>query len=314
MVKRLLASFALLLAAGATLAQQADYDKAVAAYVERYKSIALREMREYRIPASITLAQGILESNAGRSDLATEANNHFGIKCHKEWEGERFFKDDDEKNECFRKYKDPLTSFRDHSAFLTSRDRYKSLFSLSPTDYQGWATGLKAAGYATNPAYAQLLVKTIEKYHLDRFDLGEDPQPAIAGKPVPAMPAVTLSGRFRVTGSAPGNRTLYENNGLRMIIASEDDNLYIIARDLGISVDRLLKYNDMVRATALESGQPVYLQKKKRRAATDFHRVSEGESLYSIAQQYGIRMKQLLGRNELRVYDEPVAGTLLKLR
>ncbi len=302
------------MAVTAGMAQQADYDAAVKAYVERYKSVALKEMREYRIPASITLAQGILESNAGRSDLATEANNHFGIKCHKEWDGERFFKDDDEKNECFRKYKDPLISFRDHSAFLTSRDRYKSLFSLSPTDYQGWATGLKAAGYATNPAYAQLLVKTIEKYHLDRFDLGEEPQPEISGKPTPVQPAVTLSGRFRVTGSAPGNRTLFENNGLRMIIASEDDNLYLIARDLGISVDRLLKYNDMVRATALEPGQPVYLQKKKRRAEADFHRVSEGESLYSIAQQYGIRMKQLLSRNDLRIYDEPVAGTLLKLR
>ena len=127
----------------------------------------------YRIPASITLAQGIYESNAGKSRLATEANNHFGIKCHKEWTGKTFIQDDETKNECFRKYDNPEESFRDHSYFLTQRDRYKDLFKLDITDYKGWASGLKEAGYATNPQYPEKLINTIETFSLNKFDVAD---------------------------------------------------------------------------------------------------------------------------------------------
>jgi flagellum-specific peptidoglycan hydrolase FlgJ len=171
MVKKGFCSLLLIvICASRVFSQQSDYSAVVKCYIQQYKDIAVKEMITYHIPASITLAQGILESNAGRSDLAVKANNHFGIKCHKEWTGMTFYKDDETKNECFRKYNNPAESFNDHSWFLTLRDRYKSLFALEITDYKKWAYGLKSAGYATNPAYADQLIKTIENFALDQFD------------------------------------------------------------------------------------------------------------------------------------------------
>jgi uncharacterized FlgJ-related protein len=227
-------------------AQKTDYNAVVNRYIQKYKEIAIREMHDYRIPASITLAQGILESNAGRSPLATEANNHFGIKCHKEWTGKTFIKDDETKNECFRKYDNPLESFRDHSCFLTQRDRYKNLFKLDITDYKGWATGLKAAGYATNPAYAELLIRTIEKYTLDRYDKGG----GIVAADDSAMDQLSadqqaMMKQFMFLKSGPGGRKIYLNNKITVIMSRPDDDLYLIARDVDISVSRLLKYNDL---------------------------------------------------------------------
>jgi hypothetical protein len=294
-------------------AQQSEYNALVNNYIQKYSDIAIREMAEYHIPASITLAQGILESNAGRSDLALEANNHFGIKCHKEWTGKTFFKDDDAKNECFRKYENPFESFRDHSYFLTRRDRYKGLFLLDIKDYKGWATGLKSAGYATNPVYAQLLIKTIETYFLDRFDnmtYTEARSDTTDGQDV----SVWLK-KFSVIGKASGNRTMYENNGLRLIIAGPDDNLYVIARDCNISVDKLLKYNDLAKATALQPGQIVYLDHKRRKGSAPAHKVQSGETLYTLSQVYGIRIKMIYKRNgEIRKGAEPRPGTVLRLR
>ena len=142
-------------------------------YIAQYKDVAIKKMREYKIPASITLAQGILESGSGNSRLARKANNHFGIKCHKEWHGKKFYMDDDEKHECFRKYPKAADSYRDHSKFLTQRGRYTFLFQYDITDYKKWAYGLKKAGYATNPKYPRLLIKIIEKYHLDQCDKEE---------------------------------------------------------------------------------------------------------------------------------------------
>ena len=297
------------------MAQQADYMAAVNRYIRQYREIAMREMKEFRIPASITLAQGILESNAGRSDLAVEANNHFGIKCHQEWNGKKFFKDDDEENECFRKYDDPLESFRDHSWFLTRRDRYKGLFDLDIHDYKGWAAGLKKAGYATNPAYAQLLIKTIETFLLDRYDKGgydaeneefrDDHRDATADQWIAALVAVD---------KIAGNRNVYLNNRLKMIIASPDDNLYVIARDAGISVSKLLKYNDLTQATALKPGQAVYLEKKRRNCPAVRHTIKSGETLYDLSQRYGIKLKLLCRRNHLSEYAAPVPGRVLRLR
>lgn len=140
-------------------------------YVKTYAEVAQQEMKTYDIPASITLAQGILESGMGNSRLAAQANNHFGIKCHKEWRGKRIYHDDDEKGECFRVYKDPRNSYRDHSLFLTTRSRYDFLFELKKRDYKAWAKGLKKAGYATDPKYPDKLINLIERYRLDRYDL-----------------------------------------------------------------------------------------------------------------------------------------------
>ena len=296
-------------------AQQTEYNEIVNRYIQKYKDIAIKEMMVYRVPASITLAQGILESNAGRSPLAVEANNHFGIKCHKEWTGMTYIKDDETKNECFRKYDSPLESFRDHSWFLTRRERYKSLFNLDVTDYKGWAAGLKSAGYATNPAYAQQLIKTIETFLLARFDKTD----------VAVVFADSLDDlenpekqawlrKFEVVTRGAGNRNIYENNRLQMIIARKDDNLYVIARDFNISVGKLLKYNDLARATALKPGHIVYLESKRRKGAAESHKVQNGETIQAISQLYGVKLKILCKRNGLRAGTEPKKGTILRLR
>ncbi len=295
--------------------QSTDYNAVVSRYVQQYKSVAIEEMKVYRVPASITLAQGILESNAGRSDLAVKANNHFGIKCHKEWTGMTFYKDDETKNECFRKYETPVESFRDHSWFLTRRERYKGLFDLKITDYKGWANGLKSAGYATNPHYAQMLIKTIETYLLDRFD-----KAAIAGKTESSVKDSKITGiqpsveNFVVVSIGPASRNIYENNRLRMIIATADDNIYVIARDFNISVGKLLKYNDLPKATAFKPEQIVYLSQKRRKGEVVSHKVKQDESLYTISQLYGLRLKILCKRNDLREGAVPKAGTILRLR
>ena len=296
-------------------AQQTDYNAIVNHYVQQYKDIAIKEMMVYRVPASITLAQGILESNAGRSDLAVEANNHFGIKCHKEWTGKTYYKDDDEKSECFRKYNNPIESFRDHSWFLTQRDRYKILFDLDVTDYKGWATGLKSAGYATNPEYAQKLITTIETFELSRFDNADFATAfgdSLKNMNIPEKQAWLR--KFVVVTKGADNRDIYQNNRLEMIIAKQDDNLYSIARDFNTTVSNLLKYNDLTKAIDLKAGQIVYLEHKRRKGAAEKHKVQAGESLYSISQLYGIKLKMLYKRNDLREGVEPKKGIILRLR
>ena len=201
-------------------------------YIETYKDIAMQEMREHKIPASITLAQGLLESGAGNSALAREAKNHFGIKCHKGWEGDTYIMDDDEKNECFRKYDNAEASFRDHSEFLCGRSRYAALFELEITDYEGWAKGLKAAGYATNPKYAQLLIDRIKLYDLTKYDqiaLGERVDdnllPDIAPEDELLELAYSPSDRsaFELVDMTEGKRFIYENNKVRFIFAKEGE-------------------------------------------------------------------------------------------
>ncbi|NCA76682.1 MAG: LysM peptidoglycan-binding domain-containing protein [Alphaproteobacteria bacterium] len=296
-------------------AQQADFPSLVKRYIEQYQNIAIREMMVYRIPASITLAQGIHESNAGRSRLALEANNHFGIKCHKEWFGKTYYQDDDLPNECFRKYDSPIESFRDHSYFLTQRDRYKNLFDLEVNDYKGWARGLQAAGYATNPKYAEILIRTIETYSLFRFDQASFTTAfgdSLSNLDDPARQAWLR--KFIVVRTGPGNRYIFENNNLEMTIARRDDNVYLLARDFELTVTQILKYNDLPYATALKPGQIVYLEPKRRRAAADNHVVQQGDNLYSISQAYGIKLKMLRKRNEIPEGMEPFKGMVLRLR
>lgn len=269
------------------------------AYIEKYKNVAIREMKLYGIPASITLAQGILESGAGKSTLAVKANNHFGIKCHTGWEGKRVYHDDDKKNECFRKYKNADESFRDHSLFLKNRSRYAFLFEESPTDYKAWAKGLKKAGYATNPKYPSLLIGLIERYELHKYDLegynakphGEERQIAVA--------LINVS-----------------TNGVKYVEVGDGEDMESIATKTEVKLRKLLKYNDLRWDSKVEKGERLYTQPKKRRASRDFkfHKVEEGEDMHSISQKFGIKLKHLYKRNDMKVGEQPKVGTTIFLR
>lgn len=282
-------------------------------FIRKYKNIAIREMERTGIPASITLAQGILESGCGESELAVNANNHFGIKCHNEWQGATYTMDDDEKDECFRKYKTPEQSWIDHSDFLTSRPRYAGLFSLPTTDYKAWAKGLKAAGYATNPQYAHLLIKIIEEEELYKFD-------RLIKQPghIPSLSAEEFAANVSARDN-PGN-TNYRNreemrNGIICIEAIPGDSFEKIASYYGIKLKKLLSYNDK-QTTGLQPGDIVFLKKKKSKAARgyEFHRVKPNESLYDISQKYGVRLKNVMQYNYLSADQTLTEGEKIFLR
>src|SRR6185436_13089791 len=220
--------------AQAVYAQPDKYRMTQQDYIEKYKEDAIKDMKKTGVPACITLAQGLFESESGNSDLAREANNHFGIKCHKEWTGETFHKDDDEKNECFRKYNTVLESFDDHSNFLRTRDRYAFLFDLEMTDYKGWARGLKKAGYATNPEYAQKLIKIIEDFQLNELEKGEKNLPLTASaKNDPAEPV--QKNETKKAHAKPGTKQyLYSSNDVPYILAKAGDSYFSIANENNI--------------------------------------------------------------------------------
>jgi LysM repeat protein len=304
----------LLLPFSGPFAQGLAYDSVVAEYIERFKYIAIQEMKDYGIPASITLAQGILESNAGRSDLAVKANNHFGIKCHKEWTGPSFYQDDDQPNECFRKYNDPVDSYRDHSLFLTTRDRYKPLFTLRPDDYTSWAEGLKTAGYATNPKYPELLIRTIERFSLHQYDRGEaglKPLPAAA---TPAETPVFRNMKYSYFAPGPDGRKTYTNNHTLLVIAARDEKLEDISAAFGIPVRKLLLFNDLKSSESIREGIPVYLAKKQGKGGVKSHKVAKGQSMWEISQIYAVQLMKLSRRNGMTPGQDPVAGQVLKLR
>ncbi|WP_037357960.1 glucosaminidase domain-containing protein [Schleiferia thermophila] len=261
-------------------------------YIARYKTIAIEEMKTFKIPASIKLAQAILESADGTSRLAVEANNHFGIKCHREWNGPAVYHDDDQKNECFRKYKTAEESFRDHSLFLSERTRYKKLFELPIEDYRSWAYGLREAGYATNPKYPELLIKIIEENQLYQFDRE-------------ALGAL-------VTGE---NRLQYHENRIKYIIAQAGDTWESIAKEFDTRVDYLLKYNEVNYAHALQAGDIVFLQPKRRSSRkVKTYTVKPDDDMYHISQQFGIKLKYLYKRNRMSAGEQPQPGTTLYLR
>jgi LysM repeat protein len=294
-------------------------------YIEKYKHIAMEEMRLHGIPASIKLGQGILESGFGNSELAVNANNHFGIKCHG-WRGKTYHKDDDAKNECFRSYNDPEQSFRDHSDFLTGRPRYASLFQLDKSDYKGWARGLREAGYATNPRYPELLIRVIEQNNLQQYDRlvlngqvaarsttsGSNPTTAAARTQTPqATPAPDpRREEFAPVGAI---REMNENNRIKYVIARTGDTPESIAREMGVWEWEIIRYNDL-KGRELKPGQIVYLQPKRQNASESWHVVREGESLYDISQKYGIRLKSLCRKNKLHPDSSLQPGTRLKLR
>ncbi len=275
-------------------------------YIDQYKDLAIAEMLKYNIPASITLAQGLLESNAGRSELSLKGNNHFGIKCH-EWLGATTYHDDDEKQECFRAYDDVYQSYEDHSKFLNHHQRYKSLFQLKRTDYVGWAKGLKKCGYATNPTYATKLINIIELYKLHQYDKA-DKYDRFMVKRSEVKEVIPNNGLHRIH--------LYNKN--YYVIVREGDSFKTLAKETGISYKKIAKYNERNKNDNLAVGEIIYLKKKQNKADKVYkhrlHRVKAGESMYSIAQYYGIRIKALYKMNHIRPSYGIKVGDELKVR
>ncbi len=274
-------------------------------YIDTYKELAVREMKRTGIPASITLAQGILESGNGNSRLARKGNNHFGIKCH-DWKGKKIRHDDDLNNECFRKYKSVYDSYKDHSEFLTTKQRYASLFTLEPTDYKGWAEGLKQAGYATSKNYHKALIKIIEENQLYALDQGVE----IVKEPGMLLASVNES---EIAGSS---RRIYENNRIKYIIAGQGDTYTGISEELDLLPWELRKYNELAESSKIDSGQILYIQPKrnKAKAGKSFHIVDEGETMYYISQLYGIKLDVLYKKNLMEQGAEPELSQTIQLR
>ena len=267
-----------------------SWNKVYQDYFDCYKDVAINQMCQYGIPASITLAQGVLESGAGKSELALKSNNHFGIKCNG-WTGRKVYHDDDERDECFRAYDNPLDSYIDHSLFLKNSQRYSRLFQLKRTDYKGWAKGLKACGYATSPTYATRLIEIIELYGLDKYDRGDcnsSFQPSLSSdQPV-----------FQTTQHQiiPFNDNFY-------VVARQGDTFQSIGNDVNVDYRRLAKFNERDKDDPVEEGERIWLKKKRRHAPKEYkgyvYRVVAGDSMYGIAQRFGIRLKYLYKMNNL---------------
>lgn len=296
-------------------------------YIQTYKDIAIREMKTHKIPASITLAQGILESGAGNSALAREAKNHFGIKCHKGWEGDTYYMDDDEKNECFRKYDNVEESFRDHSEFLCGRTRYAALFELDITDYEGWAKGLKAAGYATNPKYAQLLIDRINLYDLAQYDqialglLTENEVEPVDPEVVEEYFELAFSPEdksvFPLADMTPDGRFIYENNKVRFVFAKEGETPESIAQAFGIKFKKFCEYNCLKHPeeVVFHSGDVVYLDKlRNRNWKAKPYTVQEGETLRDVALRFAVKPRSIQHMNGVKEGERLYKGQELRLR
>ncbi len=268
-------------------------------YISLYSAMAEAEMAEFGIPASITLAQGLLESAAGNSTLAREGNNHFGIKCHNNWEGATMLRDDDAPDECFRVYEDPARSFRDHSLFLT-RKRYESLFSLDPADYAGWAHGLKKCGYATDPHYADRLIAIVEKYELYKFDTAGNSR---------------READVEFIKAALGkSRRISRYRGLHYIVASPGDTYLSLAKEMNLDGTKLAEYNDCGDSgQEIRPWEEVYLQPKLTDGPEDTKTavIGQDESIHSVAQRFGMKVERLMELNP-KAKDKP--GTKLRLR
>lgn len=289
-------------------------------YISKYKNSAIKKMNEYKIPASITLAQGILESGAGTSELAINSNNHFGIKCGSNWSGETYLKDDDSAKECFRKYPSIDDCYNDHSLFLTSNKRYESLFENSSDDYISWAKGLQDAGYATNPEYAKTLVRIIEEYELYNYDKpsGKKPNETTTVNTNTVQSdnedvVVILNVTYR-PNSTINNRKIFENNHTRFLVAKANDTFYSIAKDIFSDETFLRKYNDLPKDAQVKAGDIVYIESKRTKGDRDFHVVKSGESLHYISQLYAMKMKSIAKLNGMDVTDMLKNGENLWLK
>lgn len=291
------------------------------AYIERYKDIAMTEMRKYKIPASITLAQGILESGNGKSKLAVKGNNHFGIKCHNDWNGKTMRQDDDAPQECFRVYKNPEESYADHSKFLKNSTRYASLFDLEITDYKGWAKGLKKAGYATSPVYASALIKLIEDYDLHKYDemvVKKQPKPKKVKELQPDVKNVNVPvlTDCRVVEMTSDHHYIRENFGVKFVITKAGDNLDNLAKELKISKRQLIKYNNLGAKTSFSEGEVLYINPKRHKAASGYrtHVIQPGETLSQVSRLYAVKLERLYKMNDLDENSVLEIGQVIKLR
>jgi LysM repeat protein len=346
--KRLIIVWVLLVAGVLNLRAQMSANGVI--YVNTYKIIAMAEMQRSGIPAAIILAQGIHESEAGTSVLVKQSNNHFGIKCKDDWKGQVVYHDDDSRQECFRSYASAADSYRDHSEFLRRSNRYAFLFDLEPTDYEGWAYGLRKAGYATNIRYSQILIKLIKDYNLQQYSLigmgkmkpadevvltmpGVAPVTALAADGTPGSGGTVGSGAGSVgaSGAARGGGGMnggevgaaqevsypegqFEINRTKVIYAPAGISLLSIANQYNVSLPRLLEFNDMKEEDVLVKGQLVFLQRKRKTGSIGFHVVREGETLYDISQSEGIRFKEMLEMNQLNPNSQPATGNKIYLQ
>lgn len=298
-------------------------------YIDMWKLTAIEQMNLHGIPASITLAQGILESGSGNSKLAQNANNHFGIKCHKNWRGKKFYQDDDAKDECFRSYSNASQSYNDHSEFLTGRERYAGLFTLKLTDYKGWSKGLKKAGYATNPKYADLLINIIEKYQLNEFDLM--PQLPIEVAKEKEQDELTLE--VEVDSPFANSKKEEKNDGLkiskeghsvelnkhrtRYVLVKQGDTFYSISKEFDVTIRQLYRYNELGKRDVILKGEVIYLdpKKSKSRRGENIYICPKALSLREVSQIEGIKLKKILKYNLSDSPDKILpAGTKVVLR
>lgn len=280
-------------------------------YIEQYHQLAEKQEKEHGIPASIVLAQGLLESGAGQSDFAKQSNNHFGIKCNNDWTGQKIYHDDDQRSECFRKYDQVLDSYEDHAIFLKNRTRYSFLFNLAPTDYEGWAQGLKKAGYATDPTYAYKLISIIEGYDLHRFDLANN----FNGNNSNNTKTEENRGSMGII-QAIANHQVFKVNGVKFVTSNSGDTYVAIADEFNLSEARVREYNEIDSNTSLSIGIRVFIESKKNKASTESetHVVQDGESMYSISQCYGIKVESLYLLNKIPFTEGASLGQALKLR
>ena len=306
-------------------------------YINLYKELAISEMLRTGVPASVTLAQGILETAGGQSDLASIANNHFGIKCKSEWTGETMSHDDDAKNECFRKYPSVEDSYKDHSDFLRTRPMYAFLFKLDPTDYEGWAKGLRKAGYATNPTYAQQLIKLIVENDLQSFTLlamqrKESGEEFLVSGTAPSQPDELIEKEVQPTilksasvvtskvAVKENNRAQYPLNAIfnindaKVIYATAGTSLLAVAANYNVSLKKLLEFNDLDQTDILTSNQLIFLQKKAKKGSKEVHIVEENESIHDIAQKEGMQLSAIMEFNGLSKGMQPANGERIYLK
>ena len=291
----------------ATSQAQMKWNQTYQTYINQYKDLAIEQMLRYHIPASITLAQGLFESSAGRSVLATQGNNHFGIKCHN-WTGPTQYHDDDARGECFRVYKDARDSYEDHSKFLARQPRYARLFELGQRNYKGWAQGLKQCGYATNPQYANKLIQIIELYKLFDYDKAKRFDRFMAEH----------SGSEQAVNAQGLLHPIYKFNDNYYLITREGDTFKALGKEVEINWRKLAKYNERDKNDVMHKGEIVYLKKKRKKAPKQYknrpHIVKKGESMYIISQKYGIRLNNLYKMNYFDIDHQIKIGDRVRIR
>lgn len=297
-------------------------------YINSYKDIAIAEELRTGVPAAIKLAQGIHETTAGTSVLVRKSNNHFGIKCKSNWTGETVSHTDDAPNECFRKYDEPSQSYRDHSDFLKGSNRYAFLFDLDPTDYKGWAYGLKKAGYATNPKYPLIIIRLVEEYHLQDYTLialgrlqPNNQDVAVLTAAVKTTPAASTTATEAIQESPVEEEVVpsypageFRINDTKVVFVKRDTPLLEIAQRYDVPLARLIEYNELPQTETLSKSQLIYLQRKRKTGDHEFHIVKAGETIQTIARDEAIRLDALLVFNQLSASQQPAVGEKLYLR